>query len=134
MDTDTLKSQAALLGHYLIGRPITNRARALYVEALTTQEPKLRLSRQDQATLHFALKHRWALGLMDAGLSFLRPNAELRRRLFIMFSILEAQPEYCDDFLPQKQSKWQLLRLFFVGCRAGCKLVLGAVLVKVIAP
>jgi hypothetical protein len=129
---DTLESQAVVFGHYLLGKPVHGTAAKLYAEILLTQELPV-LGRQDKAALLFAVRHPWSLGLLDAGLSLLRPNAELCRRLFILFSILESQPEYWENFLPQARSGWYLATVFLTGCKAVLKAVLGCVLVRVVA-
>lgn len=132
MDIYTLEKQAALFGRYLLGKPVNQAVETLFVEAMTAGDVP-RVSHQDQRLLNWGLRHSWALGLLDSGASLLRPNAELRRRLFVLFSILESRPEYWRDFLPVKRSKWYLFTLAWTACKAGVKALAGVLLVKAVA-
>jgi len=128
--TDTLTKEAALFGSYLLGKPIDAPSLRLYASAM--QNAPLQAGPKDRAILVFAKKHPWSLGLLDAGSALLLPKTELRRRLFILFSILETRPEYADFFLPKRHAWWQVAGVFFTGCKALGKVLVGALLVKVI--
>lgn len=125
-----LEAEAELFGLYLLGRPIHARARAMYLEAMEAAPHTL--SHRDQAVMRFAARHPRTLGLLDAGLALLRPNDELRRRLFIMFSILETSPLYADVFLPKHHGIWHLGEVIYNGVKGVFKVLFGALLVKVI--
>jgi hypothetical protein len=72
------------------------------------------------------------LGLLDSGLALVRPHAELRRRLYLLFALLEATPEYADRFLPAARRPWYVIYIAWVGARAAVKGLLGSALVKLV--
>jgi hypothetical protein len=78
-----------------------------------------------------ALKHPFLLPYLDAHDAFFRPNSELRQRLYLMFSILEASPDFADSFLPRKHSTWYIITIGAYGLRGIYRLIVGTVLVKV---
>lgn len=77
------------------------------------------------------LNHPWLLPYFDAYDALFRPDSQLRKKLYIMFSILEASPDFVEKFLPQKRSLWYLLILAGVGIRSIYRLLMGVVFVKV---
>jgi hypothetical protein len=125
------RSQALRFGTYYLGHGPNEMAVDLYTRAIAANPEKI--SPEDKKLLQFVLVHGWSLGLIDGGLAFFRPHAELRRRLFIMFAVLESIPEYTDYFLP-KQRSWAYMGIIFIATvRATIRMVLGAVLIKAIA-
>lgn len=48
----------------------------------------------------FCLAHPWSLPFLDAGCALIRPEAALRRKIYIMAAVLEASTQYTDKFLP----------------------------------
>ncbi len=59
------------------------------------------------------------VGLLDAGLAVADPHSELRRRLYLMFAILESSPEYHELFLPPRPRPGTRSRSRTLGCAAG---------------
>lgn len=84
----------------------------------------------DKAVL-FARRHRWSVGLLDGGFALIKPDAELRRRIYVMFSILECSPAFSSLFLAQQRSPLYVLHMCFVGARAVLRALFGIVLIKV---
>lgn len=126
---DSLESQAQLFARYLIGRPASPQAVRLYEAAMTDSRP----NDSDRKLLNFMVSHPASIGLIDAGLVFHNSYSEARRRLYVMFAILEAGTEYYDYFLPKKRSPFYILVIFYAGIRGVIKAALGLILVKVIA-
>jgi hypothetical protein len=74
----------------------------------------------------FALVHPWALGCLDAASGVLGPEGRLRGKLLLMAAILEASPEFADEFLPRSTSVPGLvLRIGVHGMRAVLEVALG---------
>ena len=63
-------------------------------------------------------------------MSFFKPDSELRRRIYVMFAVLESSPKYHRYFLPQKHSFLYVFVIFLLGIRAILRLVTGFVVVK----
>jgi len=77
-------------------------------------------------------KHPHLIGSIDAALCIADQNSEVRRRIYVMFSILEATPEFADAFLPKAHSGWYIFAVGYYGVRAVCKTIFGLVIVKVV--
>ena len=122
-----LEEQAALFTHYLIRKQPNDMVKRLYVSALSEHAASDDLSRR---LFRFVRKHPWALGCVDSACALFYKRSELRRRLYIMFAILEANVEYHDSFLPKKRSSIYIIAVGFSGLKALVKAAIGAVLVK----
>lgn len=129
MTKNSTDQQAQAFTHYLLKRPATTQALGLYEQAINN---KVSIDKADHKLLAYIEKHPWSLGVIDAGLPYLKPYSEVRRRLYIMLAILEASPDYFDAFLPQKRSPLYLIYIAYSGLRAIAKAVLGLVLIKVV--
>lgn len=124
------QNEATIFGKYFINEVPIQLALNLYDQAVPRDAPLL--SNDDTKLIDFAVDHPWSIGILDGGLALLYPHAELRRRLYLMFAILEAMPEYTRYFLPQKRNVLYSLSVDMVGIRAAIKALLGAILVKVV--
>ena len=120
--------EAKIFSSYLIGCEPTKMAVRLYTKATSI---KIEASPSDVRLLQFAHKHPAWIGALDGGLALLRPHSEVRRRIYIMFAILEATPEYAHLFLPQERSKAYALRILAAGIRAGWRGLIGTLIVKI---
>lgn len=130
MNDSRLSDQADVFSQYLIGRVASPKLRSLYIESIKSSGGEV--SPKDTKLINLATNQPWLLGLLDGGLALVQPNSELRRRLYIMFAILEASTEHHDKFLPQKHSPFYFILIGLVGIRSVLKAVFGVVLVKVI--
>jgi hypothetical protein len=127
-ERETLQNQAQIFGRYLVGTQPDKRAVDLYVKAMTGTNAK----GADATLLQYLQKHPRSVGLIDGGLALVSPQSEVRRRLYIMFAILEASPAYVDKFLPQDRSKLYALHIIGVGIRAAFRGVIGMIIVKIV--
>jgi hypothetical protein len=123
--------QAARFGKYYLGHEPNEMAIDLYVRAMAANPEKP--TPTDERLMDFVFAHPWSLGFIDAGLALFRPHAELRRRLFIMFALLESIPEYTDYFLPEERSGLYIFVVMWCGIRAACRAACGALLIKAIS-
>jgi hypothetical protein len=125
---DTLEKEARIFTHYLIGRNANAQAIQLYKDAMNNSKP----DEADRKLVDFMTAHPASIGFIDAGLVFHNASSEARRRLYVMFAILEANSEYYDLFLPKKRSPWYVFVIGYSGLRAVLKAGLGLLLVKVV--
>jgi hypothetical protein len=126
-----LTAEAELFGRYLTKDTPSKKIVTLYEKAMNRTANKV--SKSDEKALAFVGKCPWSIGFIDAGLAIVRPQSEVRRRLYVMFSILEATPEYATQFLPQDQPWWYVFVVVWAGIKAVVKALLGVALVKVVA-
>ena len=124
------EAEAVRFARYLVGAAPDARVKALYARALAAGGPPTRP--RDEALLRFAVARRRGLGLLDAGLALTDPDAELRRRLYLMFAILEAGPEHHARFLPVERGPLYALVVALAGVRGALKAALGVALVRLV--
>jgi len=125
------KDEATIFGNYLLNRIPNTAVRSLYENII--QSSGIPISGNEEKLFRFALKNAWSIGLIDSALALLNPHHELRRRLYLMYALLEATPEYADHFLPKQRNPFYLFVILFSGCRAIVKTIIGVLLVKLIA-
>lgn len=123
----TLHDQAVTFGRYHIGTAPTDLAVQLYTAAMQGKA----VPKNEQRLFNLALRHPTLIPYIDAGLVFTNPHAELRRRLFVMFAILETMPEYTALFLSKQREPLYLLFVLCVGVRAVFRTVIGVVITGV---
>ena len=94
---ERLVSEAELFGRYLLGERPVQDAVTLYVRAAATLFGQA--AHDDDPVLRFVLRHPWSLTMLESALALRDPEAPLRRRLLVMFAIIEVQPRYSDRFM-----------------------------------
>lgn len=122
--------EAARLGRYLVGRPPSPALAARYRRAVALLGADIAVdeARAWRLTSRLPL----VLRLVDGGLALVKPNGSIRRRLHLMFAVLEASPEHCDAFLPDGAGWRDALGFVAAALRGGIAGVLGAGLVIVL--
>ena len=84
----------------------------------------------DASLLRFAGTRPRSIGPIDAALALSAPYAEVRRRLHLMFAILESTPEHHDRFLPERRDARYLGVVLAAGGRAVARAAIGIPLVR----
>jgi hypothetical protein len=105
---DGTSREARIFARYLVGRVPPPSLVARYREATRIIWPTHAPVDHDPL-LTFVRRHPWSLGPLDAATSLLQPGAALRARILTMAAILEASPEFADDFLPRGASASRLV-------------------------
>ncbi len=123
-------NEAEIFGRYIIGETPSRQVRERYEKFLERTATKV--SHKDQCIVEFARKHPWAIGPIDAYAALFRPHAEIHRRLFVMFAVAEATPEYAEKFLPKDQGFLHLFTIAGVSLRAGFRAITGLIIVQFI--
>ena len=101
--TAALRDEAARFSRYLAGRPTRPEVVERYVDGCR----KLLLDRpagEDRALLAFVRAHPSSLAAIDAACGLVRPGALLRKRLFLMLSLLETSPAHADLFIARPRA------------------------------
>lgn len=119
-----------ILAKYLTGRsiqqPLSDRYRKA-VSLLSVQE-----SAGDAKLLSFVLRHPGALPFIDAAVALRRPESALRQRVIIMAAILEATPDYCDEFLARRPAATSGFQFVATLTRAALRAAIGTGLLALI--
>jgi hypothetical protein len=124
-----LIAEAAVLGRYLVGRPPSQEVAARYADA--EQQLGHAGAAANDPVVIFARRHpRW-LGPLDAASALLRPNGVLRAKVIRMAAVLEACPDFADQFLPSQRSMFAAVAVLArVALTAGWELAAGVVVLK----
>jgi hypothetical protein len=125
-----LGTEATIFGRYITKQIPSESVCTIYRKAMRANPGTS--SAADTRLLAFIYRHPHAIGIIDAGLALVSPQSEIRRRLYVMFSILESTPEHHALFLPKRHSVGGVLFVGFSGLRAVCKAVAGVFMVKVV--
>jgi hypothetical protein len=124
----TLEAEACLLAKYMVGRAPSRDFIDRYREAngVLLGQP---VCDRDAALVTFARRHPWSIPFLDAACGLLRPRSLLRMKILIMSAVLEASPEFADEFLPRDTGRAKLVfSLGVLGLAAVTRTVLGTLL------
>jgi hypothetical protein len=120
--------EAERIALHVVGRPAGGREKALYARAVGTLLPGL--TDREKALWESMLRSGRKMAWADAGLALLRPSSVLRRRLLVMTAILEASPDFADQFLPRRCPPREALPVAAAVVRGAFRGLAGMVLVK----
>jgi hypothetical protein len=125
-----LRLEAERFARYLVGAAPSDEIAERYARAVRRDPPAA--GARDARLVDFARRRPWSIPLLDAALALRDPHAELRRRLYLMFAILESTPEHHDRFLPAARRPAYVLRIAAVGARAVLRAAGGVVLLAAV--
>jgi len=125
-----IDKQARQFSHYLVKGKPSKLEVDLYRRAIANHEKDI--SPKDKKILDFVDHHNWSIGLIDSSMALTKPQSELRRRLLIMFSILECMPGRYDQFIPKRRSHWYWFTILYTCMVSILKAGAGTILVKTI--
>jgi hypothetical protein len=126
----SLEEEAAALGRHLAGREIDDESVRRYADAI--RRGVAPMDAREGRLLRRVVRRPWMLGFIDAGLALWNRRGPLRRRLVVMFAILESSPRYCDLFLPRPTSTRVAIGVAWAAIRAVTRAAVGAILVAVL--
>ena len=111
---------------YLTGKSADAISQQLFARAVELELVKLDAA--EERARHFILRNPWSVGPVDAAMGFFLPKHGLRRRMILAFAILEANPDYFENFQPRSFSVAHVLRLACRGAVEVFKAVIGRVI------
>lgn len=123
--------QAEVFGRYLLKSSPKQDCVELFETAMRANPGNADAA--DKKLLRLIQKYPALLAPIDAGLALVKPHSEVRRRIYVMFSILEASPYYHEYFLPKRHSPWFLAVVVLVGIRGMLRAIAGIFIIKVAA-
>ncbi|RYX79366.1 hypothetical protein EON76_01430 [bacterium] len=126
----TYRAQAKIFAQYLVNSPADKPTIDRFT--LNCQEFEAQMDTRDARLLELVLKYPWLVGYIDAGLGLVKPHSELRRRIYIMFALLESSPDHWRYFLPVQRSRWYIFVIMFTGFKSVLTTLLGIIIVKAV--
>jgi hypothetical protein len=128
-----LELEARVLSRYLVGRVPQGALLSRYGDAIRTLLPEPG-SAPDEAVVSFVRRHPWSVSLLDAACGLALPRARLREKILVMAAVLEASPDFAEEFLPRTAGRAALLaQLAWLGCLAAARALAGLVLLPIAA-
>lgn len=110
------KKEAEVFSRYIIGREPDEQSVNLYIKA--QQKLDIAISPRQASKLKFTLRHPSTLPAIDGALAIVNPEHAIRRKLYLMFSILESSPAFYDKFLPRQRPGSYIMTIIWAGTRA----------------
>jgi hypothetical protein len=128
---DPLELEARVFSRYLVGRVASDTLRARYADAIRALLPTPGVAR-DEALVAFVRRHPWAVSWLDAACGLVRPRARLREKILVMAAVLEASPDFAEEFLPRTAPRAALVaRIAGLGSLAIARALGGLLLLPV---
>ena len=119
-------NEPKVLSRYLLKVPISPRESQLYVAGI--QDGGFELSDFESQLFTHLIQHPIYAAAYDAILSIIQPQSNIRKRIYLMFSILETTPAHADLFLGAHRRRASL-RIALVGvCKYLLYVLLGSIL------
>lgn len=122
--------EARIFGKYLVGQSVSDATCNLY--SLAIEAHGLKSTGKDEKIEKFILRFPFWIGFVDGALALTNKKSVVRKKIYVMFAVLEVVPEYCDYFLPKKYSLWGVIKVFAAGIRSVYRFAIGIILVKII--
>lgn len=118
-----------IIANYLLGvNDVPNELNLYYSEA--TEKLDTSLNDYEQKVWNKMLKSKFLFGLYDSGLSFLQPESNIRKKIFIALAILESNHHYYRFFINEKSLLNDFLKLVYKIPLAIFQAILGTLLIR----
>ena len=121
--------QVNSISKYLLNVDISERATEIYFNAIEVGDYPL--TERESYILSKIKNSAFLCGLYDSYSAIWNPNSNIRKRFFLILSILETQPDFSNKFLAPL-TLWQSIRILFFGIiKYAIFVVLGTLLINV---
>lgn len=120
-----LIKEALVFTRYLIGEKADEHSIGLYINA--HNKLLIDLSPKETKRLKFLLRNPSFIGMADSALALTASESGIRKKLYLMFAILESSPAFSKHFLP-KENNSPVLSLIGSGIRASWNALIGFIL------
>ncbi len=126
----TTKEEARLFCQYIVGSLPSQEIIERY-ETILRSSP-VAVTSKDAKIISFVHRHPRLLGAIDSYAALFMPHSEIRRRLYVLFAVLESTPEYSEEFLPKDRGALYLFVIAGVSIRTVFRVLLGIIIVSYI--
>lgn len=124
-----LTEEATIVARYLLGVTPSDAAIHAYTDGVNTVIEEF--TPREQRIWARALEHPWLLQFVDGGLALTDPECATRKRIRLMFAILETEPALAREFIARGGGFWPIVMIFY-GLRAVIRSVIGLIVIRVI--
>jgi hypothetical protein len=126
-DESLLIKEAKIFSRYLIGEEADEKSVQLYISA--NEKLSITLTEKEAKRLTVLLDNPSLLGLADGALALTDRESGIRKKIYVMFCILESRPAFSSYFLPI-ENKAPILSIMGYGIRATWNTLIGLILLS----
>ena len=120
-----LIKEAKVFTQYLIGEEADEKSIQLYIQA--NKKLDIALTEKEAKRLKFLLNNHLFIGMADGALALTDRESGIRKKIYLLFSILESRPAFSSYFLPI-ENKAPILFIMGSGIRATWNTLIGLIL------
>jgi hypothetical protein len=120
-----LTEEAKIFTQYLLGEEADQLTISLYIQAQS--KLNISLTEKESKRLDFMLRYPSVIGMVDGALALNNPESGIRKKIYVLFSIIESNPKYARHFLPS--NKVGLFSIILSGIRAVWNALTGFILI-----
>ncbi|MEK7598928.1 MAG: hypothetical protein AAB474_00545 [Patescibacteria group bacterium] len=124
----TPEKEAEIIARYLIGAKLSRANQNLFDQAIKTHN--IKMNQKDQRIWNLVLNHPALLPYIDAGFALIQPTNSIRKKIYIMFAVLETEPSYSEFFLYNKKRIPWVINAGWLGLRALFRAIVGFFILK----
>ncbi|HTA83002.1 MAG TPA: hypothetical protein VK783_08715 [Bacteroidia bacterium] len=119
-----LTEEAKVFTQYLLGEEADQLTISLYIQA--QGKLNITLTEKESKRLDFMLRYPSVIGMVDGAMALNNPESGIRKKIYVLFSILESNPRYARHFLPSNEVG--LFSIILSGIRAVWNAITGFIL------
>lgn len=120
-----LAREARVLTRYLLSRDCPPALVQRYIDA-SRARPRPAMTPADNAIVQAAMRNALLLPFLDAASGITKGGTALRDKLLLMAAVLEASPDFADEFLPRSASRtFAVLTLAWCTIKSAAKVAIG---------
>jgi hypothetical protein len=120
------KKEATVFSRYITGKEASEQCLQLYVQV--QQKLAIPITPRERKKLNFILRFPFFMGWIDGALAIVNPEHPIRKKLYVMFSVLESIPDFHSSFLPQQRGGGYIISILWTGTRANFNTLFGFIL------
>lgn len=106
-----MQHEAKVFAQYLGAKVDDDALLIKYSDAI--EKLKFSLSEKEENILRYLLKMPFLLPFADGAWAFLNPKNGIRKRILVMSTFIETEPQYVQYFLNKKDVPFPILKLIF---------------------
>jgi hypothetical protein len=120
-------TEAGVFAKYITGKPGNSIICQQYANGVSTLN--LAFTPREEQMMETLTEYPFLIPLCDAGLAILSPQCIFRKRLLLMFALLETDKNFTTDFISTEDMSFPIARFITRGCIGIFKAVSGVIFI-----
>lgn len=122
-------TEASLFTKYIVGKPSDHFINEQYISGINTLN--LAFTGREENMMRMLKKRPFLLPFCDAGLAILSPHCTLRKRILLIFALVETDKNFTTDFINTNDTSFPIIRFVLRGCIGVFKAIFGIIIILV---